>query len=500
MAAKSFLSLLPSALDLVERSMNWMDTHWDADAHLLYMKSYERLSPLPMVHHIRETSWYALGLLLRASSTDKERACSALQALLKYQFDEPGAPYDGTWYRFPEEPHPGTKPIWRGYDPNWREFIGTILAIILIEYEQDLPASLVKGIDEALRKAIRGALARNMPATYTNIALMHAFLLLFAGERLDEPAWIVAGEQCAQEIHRLFAEHAAFSEFNSPTYYGVDLYALGLWRTYSSSVLLHTLGIEMEKALWRDIALMYHAELKNMSGPYDRSYGMDLQKYVTTLGMWLWIAIGKQNAPFPDVSTTFEHEQDFCFAPAYVAVGVQIPEDVLHHFLAFQGERQVERVISTLPRRVATAWIGKEVLLGGEYTSYSIPASNQFHPATIHWKSTNNEIAWIRLPYTQPINAWAEKDKLFISCIRQEDPEALLNFIFRVSVPGLSSLAAHIQQDTWQLPGLHISLETNTQYQNAIYVEDHFELCYSAQEIEPGTEVLFSFWVTGPLS
>src|SRR5581483_127894 len=124
MTAKHFTSLRPYTLDLVEHSVNWMDQYWDQHAGLLAMKTYERLSHLPMVHHIRETSWYALGLLQRGSDTDKQRACHALETILKYQFDEPEAAYDGTWYRFPEEPHPGNMKIWRGYDPNWREFIG----------------------------------------------------------------------------------------------------------------------------------------------------------------------------------------------------------------------------------------------------------------------------------------------------------------------------------------------------------------------------------------
>src|SRR2546423_668173 len=164
MTAKHFTSFSPYALDVVEHSVSWMDQYWDADFGLLGMKSYERLSSLPLVHHVRETSWYALGLLQRGSEADQQRACEALQAILKYQFDEPGKPYDGAWYRFPEEPHPGTRGIWRGYDPNWREFIGTILAIILLDYEPDLPPTLIEGIDDALRKAIRGTLTRGLSA------------------------------------------------------------------------------------------------------------------------------------------------------------------------------------------------------------------------------------------------------------------------------------------------------------------------------------------------
>jgi hypothetical protein len=486
--AKDFASLYPYALDIVEHSMDHMDRYWDAAAGLLAMKSYERLSELPVVHHIRETSWYALGLLQRGSIADRERACEALQALLTYQFDEPGKPYDGTWYRFPEEPHPGTKGIWRGYDPNWREFIGTTLAIILLDYEHKLPRMLVQDIDEALRKAIRGMLARDLSASYSNIALMHAFLLFFAGERFGETSWLSIGEEFAREVYRLFALNNAFSEFNSPTYYGVDLYALGLWRTYSSSPLLQQLGAKMEAGLWQDIALMYHAGIKNMAGPYDRSYGMDMQQYATTIGMWIWMAIGRDAAPFPDITRPFEHSHDFCFAPCYVAVDVSVPEEVQPHLQAFQGERQVERVIANEPRRVATAWVGERLLLGAEYTSLSEPASNQIHPATIHWSSADNRIGWVRLVYIIPVNARAEKDALSISCISRgaETPD----FVFQIYTPNKS--AATFQPDLWQLAGLTIQIETNTEYVETRENGDYYKVSYTASKLAPGATVLFT--------
>jgi hypothetical protein len=474
----------PYALDLVEHSVRWMDQYWDADAGLLGMPTYEGLSALTRVHHIRETGWYALGLLQRGTKDDKQRACEALQAILRYQFDEPGRPYDGTWYRFPEEPHPGDMPIWKGYDPNWREFIGSTLAIILLDYKQELPATLVAAIDSALHKAIRGMLARNLPASYTNIALMHAFLLLFAGERFGEADWMRRGEQFAQEIYDLFAPNQTFSEYNSPTYYGIDVYALGLWRTYATSPLLQTLGTHMEAALWQDIALLYHAGMKNMSGPYDRSYGMDMQRYASTIGMWIWMAVGRDAAPFPDIAHPFDHAHDFCLAPCCVAVDVNIPPEALRHLKAFQGERQVERVINSEPKRVASAWIGNKLLVGGEYTSYSQPASDQIHPATIHWTSSNNQIGWIKLAYTIPVNATAAKDRLTIACIADDDTP---DFVFQIYAPARKTL----QHNLWQLPGLTVHVVTNIHYLETKENEGYTEVCYSAKELAPGTLIEF---------
>ena len=66
-----------------------------------------------------------------------------LKVVLNAQYREPGKPWDGTFRRTPTEPEPGTNAVmWRDYDPNWREFIGTTFAIILNEYPDRIPPDL----------------------------------------------------------------------------------------------------------------------------------------------------------------------------------------------------------------------------------------------------------------------------------------------------------------------------------------------------------------------
>jgi hypothetical protein len=250
MAEKSLDQLDAPARDLAERSIAWMDRYWDEAAGLFRVPDYalyERGQVGVTAHLGRETAWYVLGLLLRDGPGDRVRATHAIDTVLTYQFDVPGQPYHGTWYRFPQEPPPPANPIvWRDYDPNWREFIGTSMALVLLEYEGRLPADLVRRIDIALRRAIVGTLERNVPASYTNIALMTAFLLQFAADRYGEPAWAATSKRLAAEILQRFRANNTFDEYNSPTYYGIDLYALALWRSYASLALLREAGAEMK--------------------------------------------------------------------------------------------------------------------------------------------------------------------------------------------------------------------------------------------------------------
>jgi hypothetical protein len=454
--AKRITDLGPHERELLTAGMTWADHFWDEKAGLLWapgdVADVQHAAKSGM-HTVRDTTWYALGLLVRNGPGDAARAARALEAILSYQFDEPGQVYHGTFYRAPEEAHPPAPALeWMHYDPNWREFIMTTIFVALAEYEDRLPATLVRKIDAAIPRAVDGALARGLKAAYTNIAVMNAFMLWFAGVRQHRPEWVAAGEDMAREVYRLFKLHETFEEYNSPTYYGVDIHALALWRAYSTSPVLRGPGAEMEALLWTDIARYYHAGLRNVAGPYNRSYGMDMRRYVAVLGECMWMATGKERAPFPDLARPFAHAHDFLFAPALAVVGVQVPAEAQAHFMAFQGERQVERIISDAPRRVATAWIGNELIIGAEAGN---PRRGyvQLHPATLHWRVGANEVGWLRLVHSEPVDCRAGKNRLDVSGKGE--------IAFQICAPGLR--AGDIAATRWQLPGLTLRVETSVQ-------------------------------------
>jgi hypothetical protein len=476
-----------NARDLFERSMTWLDGYWDEQAGLLQAPDTygtERVAPGMRLHFVRETSYYALGLLSRGGQGDRERALRALTALLDNQFDMPAAPFHGTWRRAPEEPDPPEDAVvWRDYDPNWREFIGTALLVLLGEHERRLPAEIVARIDRALQLAVAGTLARQVPASYTNIALMCAWLLDACGARFGRPEWQARAEDYAEEIYALFARTGAFEEYNSPTYYGVDMAALVMWRARGVGPRLRERGAAMEAALWRDLARYYHAGLRNLAGPYDRSYGMDLRRYGGLIGLWIWLAVGRELAPFPDPARPFDHPWDFGAGPLYALLGVQAPADVLPHLRRFQGQRQVEQIIAEAPPRIATAWVGEHALLGGERGGGDRRNWKQFHPATLHWRMPDGDVGWARLRYPGPADATAERDRLSISCMGDEQA-----IVFEVYAPGAD---AALQQATrWQLPGLAVRVECGGMALEAEQQGDMMQLRYRLRAGGPATLVV----------
>jgi hypothetical protein len=355
---------------VAEASMAWMDGLWDDNTALLWSVRRDR-------HMVRETAWYAMGLLQRG---DNARAERSLRAVLANQFPMDGTPFEGTFRRAPEEATPPDDAVrWRHYDPNWRQFIGTTFAVIVDQYGgARLPDALVDDLRASIADCVAGEPDDRVAATYANIALMKAWLDAWAG-RAD------IGESFARQTYAHFDVHGAFLEYNSPTYYGINLWALALWR--SSTGALRELGADIEVRLWTDISRFYHAGLRNLCGPYDRAYGMDMSGHATPLGLHIWSAVGRERAPFPETSGQFSHPHDFCFGPLVAAAPTRIPDDVLPHLGTFQGEREVERTISDDPERVATAWLGPDAMIGGWTGPSSGISPLQQSRGTIHTPS-----------------------------------------------------------------------------------------------------------------
>src|SRR5690606_3019295 len=190
--------------------------------------------------------------------------------------------------------------IWRDYDPNWREFICTVFIILLKEFAVLLPDVLQQKMHQSIFLAAQGSFERKVSAEYTNISLMSAFLLDYAGRLFDNPEWINYALSQAEEIHLLFNRYMTFNEYNSPSYYGIDFYALALWREYGATDAYQSLGAEMDAELWRDTAQFYHADMRNICGPDDRSYGMDMDDYIAAVALWISTVLPSEFAPLPD--------------------------------------------------------------------------------------------------------------------------------------------------------------------------------------------------------
>ena len=163
--------------------------------------------------------------------------------------------------------------------------------------------------------------------SYANPALMHAWLDAWCGRRAGDEAQIDRGPAIRGRVVDRFDRFGTFDEFNSPTYYGVDLYALALWRTFPPTEQFAADGARLEAAIWHEAASFHHAGLANFCGPYTRSYGPDATRTVTLMALWIWAAFGPQAAPLPDLDgEVIDHGHDLMAGPL-VARLARVPTD-----------------------------------------------------------------------------------------------------------------------------------------------------------------------------
>ena len=80
--------------------------------------------------------------------------------------------------------------------------------------------------------------------------------------------------------------------------------------------------------MWAETALLYHAGLGNLCGPYTRSYGMDLHRYVAALALWMWPVVGREASPLPPLDApAIDHGHDLCLGSMVALLGSVIPDE-----------------------------------------------------------------------------------------------------------------------------------------------------------------------------
>jgi hypothetical protein len=441
---------------LVERLRPRVDDLYDPATHLIWNPPGsldDEGVPGRTLHQVPQSAWFALDLAQRG---DHERLARVVDALLGLQYDAPGMPWHGTFARFAEAPEPREGAIeWEHYDPNLRQFVGIALRLLLTRYPAALAAQLRQRAEDAIALAAAGEQeSGRLTWWYTNIALQHAWLLVEAG-------LVAEGEELAERVVEGWRQHGTFQEFNSPTYDGVDLWALALWRGHSSSEQLRAWGAELEAGLWQTVASRYHADLRNIAGPYTRAYGLDLHRHVGKVGLLIAGAAGIGAAPLPDLALeVIAHGHDLQGLPTLALAPPVVSDDVRSSLQTFTGERSVHEVISSWPtRREASAWLGGGVMIGAEDGDSDWMGWYQFVAGTVHWRRPDGAVGVLRYVPDGPPRGVVEPGVLRVGGpgrieVHESEPEGVLHNTKRAAGdPGVEVLADGVTE----LPGLTVT-------------------------------------------
>ncbi|MFP5321679.1 MAG: hypothetical protein ACLGIC_07500 [Acidimicrobiia bacterium] len=441
---------------LAERLRPRIDGLWDPAAALVWNPPGsldDEGVPGRSLHQVPQSAWHLLDLAERGD----ERVPDAVDALLALQYRTPGTPWHGTFARFAEIPEPTAGAVeWEDYDPNWRQFVGIALQQLLAHHGDLLDPAQRGRVEDAIALAAEGEQqSGRLHWWYTNIALQHAWFLVEA-DRVEE------GEALAERVVEGWREHGSFQEFNSPTYDGVDLWALALWRGHSRSERLRAWGAELEAGLWRTVAGRYHAGLRNVAGPHTRAYGLDLDRYVGKVALLIAGATDVDAAPLPSLDDeVIAHGHDLQSLPSLALAPPVVPDDALAHLRAFQGERTVHDVISTWPtRREATAWLGDDVMIGAEDGDSDWMGWYQFVAGTVHWRCPDGRTGVLRYVPGGPPRGRAEPGVLRIGSpgrIEVHDPEPA-GVLHTTKHSAADAWVSVLDEGTTELSGLRAEL------------------------------------------
>ena len=441
--------LAPPVAGPTRAALGWCDQWWDDERALPWAPlGHEAVSGPRQAHLIPQAGWYALGCLARDEGDDRDRARRAIDALCDLQYDEPDTDWHGTYPLMAETPHPPAgATMWDDYDPNWRQFLGLSWVLVLTRWRDRLPAATIDRLERAVRLGVAGEPPTRCPASYTNIALKRVAYESVAGGLLGEDAWVTRAEALAEQVAELHDRWGAFEEFGSPTYLGVDLYALAIARTLSPSAAIRSTCTRLETELWRTIATRYHPGLRNLVGPWTRTYGMDMNAYVAKLSLALRLVVG-DDAPDAGMAPEVAHGHDLFAAAPTALVGTDAPRDAVAALGAVTAGPIEQRISSS---RTTTAWMADGATAGAEAADHDLSWWEQYVAAVLHWRTPDGGIGWLTVRRPGPSTATAPPGELRVPIGAGADGPAL------VTVGGIDAPAVP-SGGIWALPGIELAV------------------------------------------
>lgn len=331
------------------------------------------------LHAVRET---ANGAFLDLQDGNVQRAVTALRSVLALQYPLSDRPWSGTFPTSAEQPDPpGDDAVeWVHYDPNWRQFLGVTLALCSIVHGPSLPADVTRDINDTLGRCVAGEPDDRIPRWYTNPLLMHTWLqghvAVITGDRELRAA---AHSRLAVPMERLL-RYGDVDEYNSPTYDGIDLLALGLWAMYpptegftdAASTMLPQIGARMSK--------LYHRRFGTSCGPYVRAYGLDPTGYVSMSGLWYSVCGESAAAVLPSpltVDTVHVHDLYFLSLLEHLA-----PAITPH--LGFTPVTQERHHAQRFRDSVANSLLRPDLAVGWDSGRRHQASLDQYVPFTTH--------------------------------------------------------------------------------------------------------------------
>ena len=295
----SYSEATPSAG--LQRLLKYYDAQFDKQQQLLQEQFispgyHSGIAAGAAVHPIRESFYYAVGLLQRGRPEDVSRSKAILVQLLPLQQTRPDQPGYGAWPWLLEEPLEKMDSI----DLNWADFCGSAIAQVLVDHRHQLhDADLEKQMREALRHAATAIRKRNVGAQYTNIAVLGGGVCAVAGEVLEDDELLRYGRRRLQSVVIHNHKVDSFAEYNSPPYgkvvIGESERILQLVNDKETRQAAEAIRVKA----WEMFADSFHLPTQQWAGPHSRH---NYRRLTTTLLAFLNDRVDFEIKPHPNAS------------------------------------------------------------------------------------------------------------------------------------------------------------------------------------------------------
>ncbi|MFV2089444.1 MAG: hypothetical protein ACC642_02200 [Pseudomonadales bacterium] len=412
----------PYQLAIIDQAIRRVLTCYDEKHSLLHSADDRRFRV------VQESLAFAALLLSRASAGKTRHAEIGLarrliDSVLKLQNVKKGNPDHGgfplVWMPARDQPVV--------MDPDSREMIGSLLALMLRNHPQLLGETRSQRILKAIKRTIRPP---DQPPPGISGKMVAAWLDIEFGDD-----W--RGERLATDIVLAGSDHFVESRFGNATVFAQELWALSLWRRSSR---LHDSVSELKRSIMDDINSYAHPELPELFGSVTTSASF-LDNAYSWLGAWLtWHAHGSQPL-LPGAMSDPLHATRFAF-PMLAKLKLGPDEETE------SADASVERTLSYCHGgRSITGW--RESGLHIEARECSIPEGSRLPVAGARWITRQGSSVWMRCRASR--NETAVCRKRFVHL---ENPGTTT-----VSVHNLGEGEARMIDNGWWLSGLHFATE-----------------------------------------
>ncbi|MBP1964908.1 hypothetical protein [Paenibacillus aceris] len=224
-------------------------------------------------------------------------------------------------------------------------FAPKIATQILMKYDERLTEKARKWLYGYLEETIEESATDEMDfvGVNDNFPCMSTYITLIGGKLLSRPDLVAIGAKRLHQLKAMLTRRGFVSEYNSPTYTGIQLETLAEIANYVEDEELRDIALSCEERIWADQLARLYLPASQLAGPYSRAYTADSMGH--TQHFAVYGLLGEQ-LPMNPLNTLFsggDVEQGYLIHLnlAFLQVTVasmlnttyHCPEELIHHAL-----------------------------------------------------------------------------------------------------------------------------------------------------------------------